>query len=286
MEMATSTARIDEAKGILAARLRALRADAGLTGRALAAKTGLDHTKISKIENAVQMPNQADIRTWCEACDADEQVVDLIAAAQNIDAMYTDWRRLEESGLGHVQRSFQPLYDKTHQFRVWQHSAVPGLLQTGDYARGHLRAIIDFRGIPDDIEAAVAARLKQQEILRNGSKRFAFIVGEQALRMPLVGPEQMAAQLDRLAELTSGTANVSFGIVSATIRPPLMPPENFWIYDANRVRVDTVPGQIQHKAPSDVVVYEKAFRALSGAAVYGKEARDMLRAAAGGFRAK
>ncbi|MGC5010344.1 helix-turn-helix domain-containing protein [Streptosporangium sp. DT93] len=284
--MATSTARIDEAKGILAARLRSLRAGAGLTGRALAAKTGLDHTKISKIENAVQMPNQADIRTWCEACDADEQVVDLIAAAQNIEAMYTEWRRLEESGLGHVQRSFQLLYERTRQFRVWQHSAVPGLLQTEDYARGHLRTVIDFRGIPDDIDAAVAARLRQQEVLREGGRRFAFVVGEQALRTPLVGPEEMAGQLDRLAELTSGVANVSFGIVPATVRPPLMPPENFWIYDTDRVRIDTVPGQIQHRTPGDVAVYEKAFQALSGVAAYGRQARDMLRRAAEAFRAR
>ncbi|MEU4832461.1 helix-turn-helix transcriptional regulator [Streptosporangium sp. NPDC023615] len=284
--MATSTARIDEAKGILGARLRALRAGAGLTGRALAAKTGLDHTKISKIENAVQMPNQADIRTWCEACDADEQVVDLIAAAQNIEAMYIEWRRLEESGLGHVQRSFQPLYERTRQFRVWQHSAVPGLLQTEDYARGHLRTVIDFRGIPDDIDAAVVARLRQQEVLRDGGRRFAFVIGEQALRTPLAGPEAMTAQLDRLAELTSGVANVSFGIVPATARPPLMPPENFWIYDTDRVRIDTVPGQIQHRTPGDVAVYEKAFQALSGAAAYGRQARDMLRSAAEAFRAR
>ncbi|MFS1301899.1 helix-turn-helix transcriptional regulator [Streptosporangium longisporum] len=283
--MATSTARIDEAKGILAARLKALRAGAGLTGRALAAKTGLDHTKISKIENAVQMPNQTDIRTWCEACDAHEQVVDLIAAAQNIDAMYVEWRRLEENGLGHVQRSFQPLYERTRQFRVWQHSAVPGLLQTDDYARGHLRAVIDFRGIPDDTDAAVEARLRQREVLRDGGKRFAFVVGEQALRTPLTGPREMAGQLDRLAELTSGIANVSFGILPATVRPPLMPPENFWIYDTDRVRIDTVPGQIQHRTPSDVAAYEKAFQALSGAAVYGRQARDMLWAAAEAFRA-
>jgi transcriptional regulator with XRE-family HTH domain len=283
--MATSTARINEAKGILAARLRAIRADAGLTGRALASKTGMDHTKISKIENAVQMPNQADIKVWCGACEAEEQVVDLIAAAQNIEAMYTEWRRLEETGLRHVQSSFLPLYEKTRQFRVWQHSAVPGLIQTPDYVRAHLRAIIDFRGIPDDIDAAVTARLKQQEILRSGGRRFAFIIGEQALRTPVVEPGPMIVQLGRLAELTSGVANVSFGIVPSASRPLIMPPENFWIYDDDRVRIDTVPGQIQHKAPSDIAVYEKAFETLGGAAVYGEDARNLLETAANKFHA-
>ncbi|MEV4179959.1 helix-turn-helix transcriptional regulator [Streptosporangium canum] len=282
--MATTT-RIDEAKGVLAARLKALRAAANLTGRALAGLTGMDHTKISKIENAVQMPNQADIRAWCTACNAEEQVVDLIAAAQNIDAMYTEWRRLEETGLGHVQRSFLPLYDKTRRFRVWQHSAIPGLIQTEAYARGHLRTIITWRGIPDDLDAAVKARMKQQDILRNGDKQFAFIVGEQALRTPLVGPEEMAAQLGRLTELTNGVANVSFGIIPASATPQMMPPENFWIYDADRVRVDTVPGQVQHKAPSDVKVYERAFEALHSIAVYGQAARDLLEITKGEFLA-
>ncbi|MCG5216003.1 helix-turn-helix domain-containing protein [Streptosporangium sp. KLBMP 9127] len=281
--MATSTARaaqLKEARGVLASRLKALRTDADLTGRALAAATGMHFVKVSKIENAVQLPSAADIRAWCKACEADEQmIVDLIAAAQNVEAMYTQWRRLEETGLGHVQRSFQPLYERTRRFRVWQHSAVPGLVQTRDYARAHLRAVIDFRGIPDDLDAALAARVQQQEVLNNGDTRFAIVIGEQALRTRLVGATDMAAQLRRLMELTSGVANMSFGILPSAERPPIWPPENFWIYDGDRVRVDTVPGQVQHREPSDVAVYEKAFEHLAGAALYGERARDLLQRA-------
>ncbi len=245
---------------MLASRLKALRADAGLTGRALAAAAaGVHHVKISKIENAVQLPTAADIRAWCRACDADDQmVVDLIAAAQNVEAMYTQWRRLQETGLGHVQRTFQPLYEKTRQFRIWQHSAVPGLLQTEEYARAHLRTIIEFRGIPDDLDAALAARMEQQKVLANGGKRFAIIVGEQALRTRPVDAPAMVEQIDKLAALTTGVADMSFGILPSSAAPQVWPPENFWIYDDDRVRVDTVPGQVQHKEPSDVAVYERA----------------------------
>jgi hypothetical protein len=80
-------------------------------------------------------------------------------------------------------------------------------------------------------------------------------------------------------------SNVSFGIIPVSARPAMMPPESFWIYDADRVRVDTVPGQVQHKAPSDVRVYEKAFEALHSVAVYGQMARDLLEIAASEFRA-
>ncbi|MEO3812879.1 helix-turn-helix transcriptional regulator [Sphaerisporangium sp. B11E5] len=276
--------RITEAKGILAARLREIRNDAGLTARSLAAEAGWHFSKVSKIEHAAQMPAENDIRTWCRVCKAEEYVVDLIAAVRNIDSMYTEWRRLESTGLRHVQESFQRLYQDTRQFRVFQHSAVPGLLQTPGYARAHLRAVIDFRGIPDDLESAVAARLAQQDVLRAGGKRFMFVVGEQALRTPVCGEDEMVAQLERLAELTTNMPQLSFGVIPASTPPPIMPPENFWIYDDNQVRVDTIPGQFRIKAPTDVALYEKAFTALAGAAVYGKAARDLIEARSSALR--
>ncbi|MFC4532877.1 helix-turn-helix domain-containing protein [Sphaerisporangium dianthi] len=271
--------RITEAKGILAARLREIRSEASITGRALASQAGWHYSKVSKIENAAQMPNENDIRVWCQVCDAEEYVVDLIAAVRNIDSMYTDWRRLESTGLRHVQESFQSLYRGTQQFRVFQHSAVPGLLQTPGYARAHLRAVIDFRGIPDDLDVAVAARLAQQEVLSAGGRRFMFIVGEQALRTQVCEPDGMLEQLDRLAGLTANTPRLSFGVIPATARPRIMPPENFWIYDDTQVRVDTIPGQYRIKIPSDVALYEKAFARLSEAAVYGQAARELIKAA-------
>ncbi|MFC7383839.1 helix-turn-helix domain-containing protein [Sphaerisporangium rhizosphaerae] len=272
--------RITEAKGILAARLREIRSEAGMTGRLLASQAGWHYSKVSKIENAAQMPNETDIRVWCRICDAEEYVVDLIAAVRNIDSMYTEWRRLESTGLRHVQESFQPLYRDTQQFRVFQHSAVPGLLQTPGYARAHLRAVIDFRGIPDDLDDAVAARLAQQRVLSAGGKRFMFIVGEQALRTRVCGVEGMLEQLDRLAGLTANTPQLSFGVIPATARPAILPPENFWIYDATQVRVDTIPGQYRIKIPSDVALYERAFARLSETAVYGQAARELVQAEA------
>ncbi|GII86334.1 transcriptional regulator [Sphaerisporangium siamense] len=276
--------RITEAKGILAARLREIRNEASLTGRSLASRAGWHYSKVSKIEHASQMPNENDIRVWCRVCDAEEYVVDLIAAVRNIDSMYTEWRRLEATGLRHMQESFHPLYRETQQFRVFQHSAVPGLLQTAGYARAHLRTVIEFRGIPDDLEEAVRARLRHQEVLTSGGKRFMFIVGEQALRTPVCGAEEMSVQLARLAELTVNMPQLSFGVIPARGRPALMPPENFWIYDDNQVRVDTIPGQYRIKTPTDVALYEKAFSALADAAVYGQAARDLINATAGEIR--
>ncbi|TYB55017.1 DNA-binding protein [Nonomuraea sp. PA05] len=146
------------------------------------------------------------------------------------------------------------------------------------YARGHLSKIIGFRGIPDDVDAAVEARMKQQEVMTNGTRRFAILIGEQAPHTLYGGPEVMAEQSDKLTELTR-RPNVSLGVVIRRAETGIWPPENFWIYDTAQVRVDTVPGQVRIKAPGDIALCEKAFQTLSGSAVHGDEARALFASA-------
>ncbi|MFJ5290923.1 helix-turn-helix domain-containing protein [Streptomyces sp. NPDC088348] len=56
-----------EARTVLGARLRGFRKDAGFSsGRASAAVTGWQESKVSRIENGRQGGSEADIRTyWC-----------------------------------------------------------------------------------------------------------------------------------------------------------------------------------------------------------------------------
>ncbi|MCA1672584.1 MAG: hypothetical protein LC799_10395, partial [Actinobacteria bacterium] len=44
-------------------------------------------TKISKLEHGAQAPSEQDIRAWCRACDAEEQIPDLIATVRAIESM-------------------------------------------------------------------------------------------------------------------------------------------------------------------------------------------------------
>ncbi|MGW0806808.1 helix-turn-helix domain-containing protein [Nonomuraea sp. NPDC002799] len=280
-----STEKIDEARRAVANRLKEMRAGATLdggklTGERLAELMGWEGRKarISKIENGTQLPSVEDIRAWATACGAEQEIPDLIAQVRDIDSMYTEWRRLERTGLGQIQEAFLGLYERTTQLRVWQHSAVPGLLQTEDYARAHLSTIIEFRGIPDDLDRAVAARMAQQETL-TGARRFMFLLGEQALHTPMVGSAAMNEQLDVLTRHTRDHANVSLGILPGNVRPPVMPPENFWLYDTAEVRVDGVAAQFRIKKPDDIAVYEKAFGALAEVCAYGEAARTRIDAA-------
>jgi hypothetical protein len=87
-----------------------------------------------------------------------------------------------------MQETRRPLYEQTRVFKAYLPSVVPGWLQTAPYARALLSAITEFRGTPDDIDEAVAARMKRNRIVDSGNHRFALVLEETVLRYRIGGP--------------------------------------------------------------------------------------------------
>ncbi|MCD0452489.1 helix-turn-helix domain-containing protein [Actinocorallia sp. API 0066] len=81
-----------QAREAFGARLRDLRRDAGLTGRALAASAGWHLSKISRIEHGRRSASEDDIRAWCRVTGAEDQIPELIATIRNIEAMWPSER--------------------------------------------------------------------------------------------------------------------------------------------------------------------------------------------------
>src|SRR5258707_10143548 len=100
-----------EQKKALGARMREVRREADLTARALAQRTGQHYTRVSKIENGTQVPTDTDIRLWCAACQADNQVPELIATARAVESAYVEFRRQARAGLKRVLGSHTPQRD-------------------------------------------------------------------------------------------------------------------------------------------------------------------------------
>jgi hypothetical protein len=75
------------AREAFAARLRAIREEAGLTGRELAALAGWHGSKVSKIEHNVRAPSAQDVKTWVTHCAAPDQLPDLLAVLQTVEGM-------------------------------------------------------------------------------------------------------------------------------------------------------------------------------------------------------
>lgn len=274
---ATSSSSVQQIRQLLANRLGELRRDAGLTGRDIATRCDWHPAKSSRIENAVTAPSAEDIRAWCRACDADDQVEDLIATMLAADGMWVEWRRMERAGLRAAQESVLPLYERTHQFRAYSSWLIPGLIQTADMTRAVLRAIQERRGLVDDVEEALAARMDRQRVLY-GSRRFAFLVEESVLRNSVGDAEVTSGQLHHLINV-SGLPNVSLGIVPMRPGRARWPAEGFWIYDNAQVNVELVSGYLTITQPREIRMYEATFTELAAVAVYGARARELITAA-------
>ncbi|MBB5933201.1 hypothetical protein FHS42_000219 [Streptomyces zagrosensis] len=243
----------------------------------LAHRCAWHHSKTSRIENARTSPSTKDIRLWCQACDAPEEVEGLLSKVLAAESMYTEWRHQVRSGMAHLQGSSTSLFQRTKLFRVYSSILVPGFLQTQGYASALLSAIADFREIPvNDGSAAGAARIERSRIMHEASRRFVLLVEESALRHQIGDSEAMAAQLGHL--LTAGALpTVSLGVIPhATQQRDQWPVETFHMYDDKIVSVELLSARVRITQPAEVELYLRAFERLRSMAVYGAEARALV----------
>ncbi|MET8177709.1 helix-turn-helix transcriptional regulator [Streptomyces sp. NPDC005336] len=269
------SSRVQQAREELAGRLREIRKDAGISGRELAVRCGWSESKSSRIENAKTPPSDADIKAWCRACAADDQASDLIEANRQSADAHVQWRRLQRSGLRRLQESTGDLYQQTKTFRVYVSDVIPGFLQTPGYAAALLSSIADFRGTPDDVSDAVAARMRRNAVLSNGAHRFSFVLEESVLRYRLCTVETMAAQLGHLLGVMD-LQNVAVGIVPFSAQRTMWPMPTFTIFDDARVHADTLDAAATLTQPSQVELYARAFERLSQGAARGAAARSLI----------
>ncbi|MGW7007403.1 helix-turn-helix domain-containing protein [Streptomyces sp. NPDC054933] len=275
---ASASSSVQQARQVLANRLGEIRRDAGLTGRDIARACGWHPSKSSRIENARTPPSADDIRAWCHACGAEGQTADLIACLRAVEGMFIEWQRMERAGLRQAQEARLPLYQRTRRFRSYSSWLVPGLIQTRAYTTAALRAIQQRRGLVDDVDDAVAARMERQRLLFEGDRRFALLIEESVLRSGIGGKEVMAGQLGHLITIGS-LPNVSLGVVPMRPDRSRWPVEGFWIYDAAQVNVELVSGYLTITQPREIAMYAETFGELAKLAVHGSRARSLVTAA-------
>ncbi|MCP3820408.1 helix-turn-helix domain-containing protein [Streptomyces sp. A3M-1-3] len=265
-----------EAREALGARLRGFRKDAGFSsGRAFAAATRWQESKVSRIENGRQNASEGDIRVWCRHTGSEDQVDDLIATVRHIEELWLEWRRQLQAGAEPRQRKALPVYAKTKVFRIWHPTLVWGTLQTAEYAAETFRQVIDFYEIPNDMDAAVAKRLERQQYLYQGDRIFNVLLAEQALYTNFGGPEVMRGQLDRLLAVMS-LPRMSLGLVPTSAPMLVWPGNSFSMFDSKLVLVETYSAEFSVAQPREIALYAKAFDLLKRSAVYGQSARALI----------
>jgi transcriptional regulator with XRE-family HTH domain len=267
--------KVHEARRALGLRLRELRREAGLTGSALAATLSWPASKVSKLENGRQTATDDDIRAWTQTTGAAAEAEALLASLHTLETQHAEWRRVLRTGLHAHQRELVDLEGKTKLLRAFEVTTVPGLLQTAEYARARFEEAVRVHGIPNDVDEAVRARLRRQDVLYRPDKRFRFVVTETALRFRLCPDEAMLAQLERLVAL-SAMRNVELGIIGFEAQCIVSPRHSFWIHDDDLVTVETYSAELNLAQPQEIELYGRVFEQLAAVASYGSAARAVI----------
>jgi hypothetical protein len=152
---------------------------------------------------------------------------------------------------------------------------IPGLFHTAEYAGAIFDWWSGFLDLPNDAEAAVAARMERQRVLYTGDRRFVFVLEEQTLRTRVGGTDVMLGQLDRVLAVMS-LPRVSLGIIPVAGERQCLAQGSFWIFDESVVHVETMSAGLEVTQPREVAVYTRAFGLLQQSAIYGKPARELI----------
>ncbi|MEQ4205772.1 helix-turn-helix transcriptional regulator [Actinopolymorpha sp. B9G3] len=261
--------------GGLAARLRVLRMQAGLSGKELATATSWQASKVSRLENGRQMPSQDDLQTWAAACRADESVVrELLDLLDEAHTVHLDWKRRLRQGHQSIQADYNQLVHDALLIRHFETCWIPGLLQTPDYARHVFSESVDLHDDdPSVIDQSVATRLARQRYLYDPGKRFEFLLTEAVLRFLITRPEVMRGQLDRLQAII-GTPNIRFGIIPFGVALATTPQNSFQMYDDIAI-VETFVTETTH-TDEEAAAYSHVMERLWDDAATGQDARRLI----------
>lgn len=277
----------------LAADLRRLRDQSGMSGRKLAQKIGISQSKLSRIESGATIPTLPVVAAWAKALRAPAETRDRLAATT--EAAFTEvqpWHALRSRTS--AQDTIQEREASARSVRVFQPLVVPGLLQTAGYARRVFSLIQAPNAKEDaedtaednaednkDIAAAVAARLHRQVALYEEDREFGFLITEAALRWRPGPVPLLLAQIDRIASVST-LENVSIGLIPLAREAVAPMSHGFVIYDGYAdgrdpfVAVETIHADLTTDDPADVALYERRWSLLQRMAVVGEEAQAFL----------
>lgn len=278
--MTTMTDRPGEAPSLrqqLGLELRRLRDLAGIGGRGMAARVGISQATLSRLEAGTRAPSIPEVLAYCSAASADPETTERLATlAEQAKAEAAPWRTAL-AGRAHMQEDAAATAETATLIRQATYDLVPGLLQTAEYATA-LFPLVTHTMTGHDTTAAVAARLRRQEILYNPAQRFEFLISETVLRWA-PAPDLMPAQLAKIKAAVR-MSNVWLGILP--LGAPLGLAHTFTLYDEPTgdheptVAIELPHGRLTLTDPTDIAPYRDTFNRNRTHALTGKAVTQLI----------
>jgi transcriptional regulator with XRE-family HTH domain len=269
----------------LAAELRRLRHDAGMSIEDVAADLGWQPSKLSRVENRQIGISTADVRKLLDLYKAEDRAYrdELIDMARR--ATERGW--WQSFGSGVVPTALANLIGletEARTIRSYEPELVPGLLQTEAYARGIMRAW-QPAWTAADIDRRVEIRLGRQDVLRqpsSASPQVNCIINEAVLRRNVGGNEVMHEQVEVLAkERDPATVTVQVLPFNAGAHPAMTGPFQILTFhdpsDLGVVHLESAMTAITLERPEEIRRYDEIWGSLQARALSPEDSRVMMR---------
>ena len=206
----------------LAAELRRLRGETGLTGDEVAERLGWSPSKVSRYELARTGLKPGDVRTMLKFYGVDaERQTDLITLAN--EATKKGWWEDYADAFAEDYVHIIGLEAEALSEWSWHLEVIPGLLQTEAYAR-QVNTKGQFLGpiSPSKIDRSVEARMRRQELLTSKAPlEFRVVIDESVLLRTLTSASVMREQLNHLIAVAQ-LPNVSLRVLRLTDNWPFI----------------------------------------------------------------
>lgn len=272
----------------LAAELRRLREVSGKTAVEVGETLGWSKAKVSRYELARSGLKPADVGRLLEYYGvAGNQREQLLALAE--EATHKGWWEAYSDVLTEQHLAFIGLEAEATAILEWQISAVPGLLQTEQYAREVLSGYHEVATIsPRAIQRRVETRLIRQQLLtRDEPLELVALLDESVLLRQRGDQSVMHAQLRRLAD-ASELPNVTIQILPLNKHHGLAV-NPFAILQFGRahetklhdvVNLEHLSNELYVEGDTDTYQFRLAFNHLAEESLPPPESRELIRAIA------
>jgi transcriptional regulator with XRE-family HTH domain len=269
----------------LAAEMRRLRAESGLTADQLARKIGRSRADISRLENG-HVADQADVIKILDALGVDgDRWTQTVTIAR--EASEKGWWESDKT-MGDRQALIANLEAGAATIRQYEQTNVPGLLQE----QGFVRALADsltLEPLAGTVEGVLAGRAGRQRMIRRpGGPTVDVILDELVVHRLSAPPDVMKKQLYHMATVVNSEPKITLRVlpVRARIRDFTVPRCTFSVYaypdagDPQVVAVDTVTSDLILTDSDQVTPYDRLYEWLWEAALPTEASLDLLTKAA------
>jgi transcriptional regulator with XRE-family HTH domain len=254
----------------LAALLRALRAEAGMTIEQVAERLLCSPSKVSRMETGQRSVTMRDIRDLCDLYGVAGAQRDYLAELARESRQQGWWQSYDVP-----YAAFIGLEADATSINTFQGALIPGLLQTADYARAVIERTVPELS-PEVIEQGVTVRLKRQQLLtQNDPPKLRVVLDESALHRVIGTHSAMKAQLVHIITI-SGLANVAIQVIRYDSGAYTALDSSFTILELPSpipevVYVEGLFGSVYIDRRQDVKRYQHIFRGLQSTAATEEE---------------